>query len=153
MAPCLKQGAPWPGAIAVSGGSDSKALMILLAEWSASASRRRPVVLTVDHGLSPGSSRTALAVIKDAKRVGLAAHRLIWRGPKPRADIEAAARTARYTLMGAWCSAHRIKGLYVAHTREDQAETFLLRLARGSGLDGLAAMRTRSPYPLPGFDR
>lgn len=153
MAHCLAQGAPWPGAVAVSGGSDSKALMVLLAEWAASAKRPLPVVLTVDHGLVKGSDRTAERVVKDAKRHGLVARRLVWKARKPKSDIEAAAREARYRLMGAWCAAHGVRGLYVAHTQEDQAETFLLRLARGSGLDGLAAMRTRAPFPVPGFER
>jgi tRNA(Ile)-lysidine synthase len=153
MTRSLAQGAPWPGAVAVSGGGDSKALMLLLADWAQAASRSPPVVLTVDHGLSPGASGAAQKVIRSAKGLGLKAHKLVWKGPKPEADIEASARVARYRLMGEWCDGHRVKGLYVAHTREDQAETFLLRLARGSGLDGLAAMRTRSPYPLPGFDR
>ncbi len=53
--------------------------------------------------------------------------------------------------MGRWCRRHGVQGLYVAHSREDQAETFLLRLARGSGLDGLAAMQALAPYPVPGF--
>jgi tRNA(Ile)-lysidine synthase len=153
MARTLAQGAPWPGAVAVSGGGDSKALMLLLADWARAASRPLPVVLTVDHGLTPDSARIAQNVVQSAKHHGLEAHKLVWKGTKPEADVEAEARLARYRLMGDWCEAHRVKGLYVAHTLEDQAETFLLRLARGSGLDGLAAMRARSPFPLPGFDR
>ena len=153
MARCLAQGAPWPGAVAVSGGSDSTALMLFLAEWAGTAQRPLPTVLTVDHGLSKGSARTAAKVVRDARRHGLDGHVLAWKGRKPKSDIEAAAREARYRLMGAWCMAHGIKGLYVAHTEEDQAETFLLRLARGSGLDGLAAMRMRSPFPMPGLEK
>jgi tRNA(Ile)-lysidine synthase len=153
MARSLAQGAPWPGAVAVSGGGDSTALMLLLGEWARAASRPSPIVLGVDHGLTRESARVAQTVLESAKRSGLEAHKLVWKGAKPKADIEAAARLARYRLMGEWCEAHRIKGLYVAHTLEDQAETFLLRLARGSGLDGLSAMRTRSPFPLPGFER
>ena len=84
-------------------------------------------------------------------RLELEAHLLPWRGIKPEADLEAAAREARYRLMGDWCVAQRIEGLYLAHTLEDQAETFLLRLGRGSGLDGLAAMQAVSSYPLPGY--
>lgn len=151
MEHCFAAGAPWPAAVAVSGGGDSIALMYLLAEWAAGNDRAAPVVLTVDHGLHPDSAATARAVVKRARALGLSAHRRDWKGEKPSADIEAAARTARYALMGEWCTAHRIHGLYVAHTREDQAETFLLRLGRGSGIDGLSAMRPCAPYPAPGF--
>jgi tRNA(Ile)-lysidine synthase len=153
MARTLSQGAAWPGAVAVSGGGDSKALMLLLADWARHTFRPPPIVLTVDHGLTSNSARIAQDVVQSAKHHGLEAHKLVWKGAKPAADIEAAARLARYRLMGDWCEAHRVKGLYVAHTLEDQAETFLLRLARGSGLDGLAAMRPRSAFPVQGFDR
>ncbi len=149
---CLADGAPWPGAVAVSGGSDSLALMLLIAEWAQTASRPPPVVLTVDHGLNPQSKEVARSVVGKARHCGLKAHMLTWRGEKPAADLEAAARIARYTLMGKWCADQGLRGLYVAHTLDDQAETFLLRLARGSGLDGLSAMRSVSAYPVPGFD-
>ncbi len=144
-------GAPWPGAVAVSGGADSLALMVLLAEWACRAGKPPPVVLTVDHGLQPGSAAVARAVLESAAAAGLEAHCLLWRGAKPKSDLEAEARAARYRLMGNWCRRHGLGALYVAHTMEDQAETFLLRLARGSGLDGLAAMRTVAPFPEPGF--
>jgi tRNA(Ile)-lysidine synthase len=144
--------APWPGAVAVSGGADSLALMLLLADWARRARKALPVILSVDHGLQPGSARVVRAVLAAAKLHGLAAHRLVWRGDKPKSDLEAAARMARYGLMGKWCQRHRLGALYVAHTLEDQAETFLLRLARGSGLDGLAGMRDVAPFPVPGFE-
>lgn len=144
--------APWPGAVAVSGGGDSVALMLLLAQWAKGGSRPAPMVLTVDHGLRKDSAKEAELVRKLAREVGLKAEVLVWKGPKPEADIEAEARGARYRLMGAWCAGNRIDALYVAHTLEDQAETFLLRLARGSGLDGLAAMRPLATLPLAGFE-
>jgi tRNA(Ile)-lysidine synthase len=144
--------APWPGAIAVSGGGDSLALMHLLRDWAKTARRVPPVVLTVDHGLQSKSATNARKVLRWAKALGLKAHLLSWEGAKPEADIEAGARQARYRLMGEWCRTHGIATLYVGHTRDDQAETFLLRLARGSGLDGLAAMQAISPYPAPGFE-
>jgi tRNA(Ile)-lysidine synthase len=143
--------APWPAAIAVSGGGDSLALMHLLRDWAKTTHRKPPVVLTVDHKLQPRSAANARQVSGWAKKAGLKVHLLTWKGAKPRADIEAEARQARYRLMGDWCHKHGIAALYVGHTRDDQAETFLLRLARGSGLDGLAAMRAVSPYPLEGF--
>ncbi len=143
--------APWPGAVAVSGGGDSLALMHLLADWAKAQGHEPPVVVTVDHKLQQHSSVNAKQVLAWAKRSGLKAHALTWKGAKPKGDIEAEAREARYRLMGEWCRKRGIAALYVGHTRDDQAETFLLRLARGSGLDGLAAMRPVSSYPLPDF--
>jgi tRNA(Ile)-lysidine synthase len=143
--------APWPGAIAVSGGGDSLALMHLLADWAARRREAPPVVLTVDHGLQARSAADARQVMRWAKEAGLKAHVLRHDGAVPKADIEAAARQIRYRLMGRWCAARGIAALYVAHSRDDLAETFLLRLARGSGLDGLAAMRPIGRYPLEGF--
>ncbi|HTU00047.1 MAG TPA: tRNA lysidine(34) synthetase TilS [Rhizomicrobium sp.] len=146
-----RHAAPWPGAVAVSGGGDSLALMHLLNDWAKAQRQKPPVVLTVDHKLQPRSTANARRVVAWAKAAGLRAHVLTWVGTKPDADIEAEARQARYRLMGAWCKAKGIAALYVGHTRDDQAETFLLRLARGSGLDGLAAMRPIAAYPVEGF--
>jgi tRNA(Ile)-lysidine synthase len=138
-------------AVAVSGGGDSLALMHLLRAFAKARKRKPPVVLTVDHGLRKSSAKDARQVAAWAKQAGLAAHVLTWRGKKPNSGIEAAAREARYRLMGAWLVKNRIATLFVGHNQDDQAETFLLRLARGSGLDGLAGMRERAPWPLPGF--
>ena len=139
----------WPGAVGVSGGGDSAALMLLLGHWAKAKGLPPPTVLSVDHGLRPGSHKEAERVRKLAACAGLAAHVLSWKGAKPDSDIEAEARAARYLLMGRWCAGHRCPALYVAHTLEDQAETFLLRLGRGSGLDGLAGMQSISPLPIP----
>jgi tRNA(Ile)-lysidine synthase len=147
----MDAGAPWPGAVAVSGGGDSVALMHLLARWAGKARKSAPVVVTVDHGLREGSAADARRVLRWAKDLGLKAKVLRRTGARPTSDIEAAARAARYRLMGEWLRAQKLSALYVAHTGDDQAETFLLRLARGSGLDGLAAMRPLSPYPMAGF--
>jgi tRNA(Ile)-lysidine synthase len=136
--------------VAVSGGGDSLALMLLLADWAKAGRLAPPVVLIVDHRLRQGSPLDARKAAEWARAAGLKAHVLPWKGKKPGADIEAAAREARYRLMGEWCGRNRICALYLAHTLEDQAETFLLRLARGSGLDGLSAMRALAPYPLAG---
>ncbi len=81
------------------------------------------------------------------------AHVLTWRGAKSPSGVEAAAREARYRLMGDWLARHKIGTLLVGHTIDDQAETFLLRLARGSGLDGLSAMRAIAPWPIAGFPK
>jgi tRNA(Ile)-lysidine synthase len=138
-------------AIAVSGGGDSLALMHLLARFASAQKLPAPTVLTVDHGLRATSAADARQVARWAKAAGLKAQVLAWRGKKPKSGIEAQAREARYQLMGAWLVKHRVATLFVGHTQDDQAETFLLRLARGSGLDGLAAMRARAPWPVAGF--
>lgn len=144
--------APWPAAVAVSGGADSLALMRLLGKWAEANGHAPPTVLTVDHGLQRGSAASARKVLGWAKAAGLKAHVLSWTDPKPASNLEAEARRARYRLLGQWCKAHGVAALYVAHTRDDQAETFLLRLARGSGLDGLAAMKPIANFPEAGFE-
>lgn len=145
----LTEGARWPAAVGVSGGGDSLALMFLLADWAQAREIAPPVVLAVDHALQRGSKRVAEAVAARARRLGLSAHVLRWTDRKPLADIEGAARAARYRLMGDWCRRNDINALFVAHSMEDQAETFLLRLMRGSGVDGLAAMAPIGRYPAP----
>lgn len=141
----------WPGAVAVSGGGDSVALMYLLADWARARKLAPPAILTVDHGLAAGSRKRADDVRAQAKKLNLACEVLTWKAGKPKSDIEARAREARYRLMGEWCRANDVAFLYVAHSQDDQAETFLLRLARGSGLDGLSAMRDVAPFPLENF--
>jgi tRNA(Ile)-lysidine synthase len=144
--------APWPAAVAVSGGADSLALMHLLARWAHARALPPPIVLTVDHGLLPDSALMARKVVFWARAAGLKAVSLAWKGKKPPSDIEAAAREARYRLMRDWLESRGLKALYVAHTEDDQAETFLLRLARGSGLDGLSAMQELAAFPVPSAD-
>jgi tRNA(Ile)-lysidine synthase len=141
-----------PAAIAVSGGGDSLALMHLFAAWARNENcQPPPAVLIVDHGLREESPGEALQTAQWAKSAGLAAHVLTWRGKKPQSNIEDAARTARYGLLGSWCAAHDLHNLFLAHTEDDQIETFLLRLGRGSGIDGLSGMRAIAPLPIPGF--
>ncbi len=142
---------PWPAAVAVSGGADSLALCWLLTAWAKQGGLAPPTVLSVDHGLGAGSDDIARKVVETAQQWQLTASVLPWTGPKPRRNLEAAARDARYQLLGDWCLSHGIKGLYVGHTLEDQAETLLLRLGRGSGVDGLCAMSGLSPFPLAGY--
>jgi tRNA(Ile)-lysidine synthase len=136
-----------PCALGVSGGSDSTALMVLFADWLRQHGEdvRRCTVLTVDHGLRSSSADETRAVAAEAGQLGYRHATLRWEGPKPRAGIQAAARAARYRLMGGYMRAHGLSLLLTAHTRDDQAETLLMRLARGSGLDGLAAMAPLSP--------
>jgi tRNA(Ile)-lysidine synthase len=151
MASLEESGALWPGAVAVSGGGDSIALMHLLARWAKRAKREAPIVVTVDHGLKPQSAMEARKVSRWAKEAGLKTSMLAWKGAKPKSNIEAEARDARYRLMGEWLRKKKLAALYVAHSLDDQAETFLIRLIRGSGLDGLSAMQPVSPYPAAGF--
>lgn len=144
------QGA-WPGAVAVSGGGDSLALMHLLAAWATARRLPAPVVISVDHRLQRGSAKMAEDVLARARKAGLKAHLLSAKGPAPQSDIEAEARRRRFSLIGPWLTRHKLATLYLGHTEDDQAETFLLRLGRGSGLDGLSGMRMLAPFPLPGF--
>jgi tRNA(Ile)-lysidine synthase len=148
----VRLGAPWPAAVALSGGSDSLALMHLLADWAEARKLARPTVLIVDHGLRAGSDGDARKAAAFARKRGLPAYVLTRKGKTPKSDIEALAREARYRLMGEWLKKRGAQALYVGHTLNDQAETFLLRLGRGSGLDGLSAMRTLAPFPVPGFE-
>ncbi len=127
-------------AVAFSGGPDSLALLILAAQWAKKSKHRHVVALTVDHGLRAEAAVEARTCARMAKSLGVPHRTLRWQGPKPASGLQAAARGARYALLGAACRANQIDSLLVAHHMEDQAETFLLRLARGSGVDGLAGM-------------
>jgi tRNA(Ile)-lysidine synthase len=125
-------------ALAVSGGPDSVALMHLAARL---AQGPRLSVLTVDHGLRPESRQEADFVAGLAAQLGLPHAILTWQEPhRIAARIQERARAARYDLMADYCHTHDIPALVTAHTLDDQAETFLMRLKRGSGLDGLAAI-------------
>ncbi len=126
-------------AIAASGGADSVALAILAGDWVA-AQGGRISTLIVDHGLRAESAREAAQVATWLSRYRLRPQILPWAGPRPRQGVAAAARAARYALLEDWCAQQGVLHLLVGHHREDQAETLLLRLGRGSGLDGLAAM-------------
>ncbi len=126
-------------AVAVSGDGDSMALCLLADGW---ARRRggRVTALTVNHGLRPEAAGEARQVRRWLTRRGVAHRILPWRGPKPATGVQAAARAERYRLMTAWCRNAGVLHLLIAHHQRDQAETFLMRLARGSGADGLSAM-------------
>lgn len=126
-------------AAAVSGGRDSMALLLLADEW-ARGRGGRVTALTVDHGLRPAAASEAAQVAAWCASRGIAHAVLAWPGPRPATGIQAAARAARYRLLDQWCRAAGVLHLLVAHHAEDQVETVLMRLLRGSGPDGLAGM-------------
>lgn len=97
-------------------------------------------VLTVDHGLRPGSRDEAEKVAGWARARGFRHATLGWTGPKPQSHIQETARRIRYQLLVQWCQAHQTAALLTAHTRDDQAETVIMRLARGTGVEGLAGI-------------
>lgn len=134
--------------LAISGGPDSTALLVLAARWR-KARRRGPklVAVTVDHGLRPQARREAADVKRLARTLGLAHHTLRWNGKKPAAGLQAKARAARYGLLADAARKAGAHHVLTAHTRDDQAETVLIRLTRGSGIGGLAAMARMSPVP------
>ncbi|MFG1321647.1 tRNA lysidine(34) synthetase TilS [Xanthobacter variabilis] len=131
--------------IAVSGGPDSTALLWLAAHWRA-AQPGGPILCaaTVDHGLRPEAAAEAQGVARLCADLGVPHRTLVWEGPKPAHGLQAAARDARYRLLFAAAREVGAPAIALAHTQDDQAETVLFRLARGSGLSGLAAMRAVS---------
>ena len=128
--------------IAVSGGPDSLALLLLAAE-------ARPGMVeaaTVDHVLRDGSADEAAMVAGLCQRMNVP-HQILtanWADP-PRANIQAEARAMRYRLLGGWAQANRLPAVATAHHADDQAETMIMRLARGSGIAGLGGSRASRP--------
>jgi tRNA(Ile)-lysidine synthase len=137
--------ADWKGApaivLAVSGGPDSIALMWLAARWRRALTRGpRLIAVTVDHGLRAEAAREARDVKRLARTLDLPHRTMRWTGAKPKTGLPAAARDARYRLLARAARASGASHVLTAHTRDDQAETLLMRLVRGSGIAGLAAM-------------
>jgi tRNA(Ile)-lysidine synthase len=125
-------------ALAVSGGSDSMAMLRLAASWP--RDRIRLSVLTVDHGLRIGSAHEAWQVAAWCTGLSLPHEVLRWQGEKPVTGLQAKARMARYDLMTDWCTRNDVGWLLTAHTQDDQAETVLMRQARTRTDESLAGI-------------
>src|SRR6267143_6179329 len=131
--------------LAVSGGPDSIALMWLAARWRSTLARGpRLIAVTVDHGLRAEAAAEARDVKRLARTLDLTHRTMRWTGLKPKAGLPAAARTARYRLLAQAARTSGATHILTAHTRDDQAETLLMRMLRGSGISGLAAMARQS---------
>ncbi|MBI1364668.1 MAG: tRNA lysidine(34) synthetase TilS [Alphaproteobacteria bacterium] len=131
-------GAPRRVVLAVSGGPDSMALARLAAAAGMGA---RALAVTVDHGLRPESRAEAEQAGAWCRAAGLEHRILFWRGEKPETGVQAAARQARYRLLAGLAAREGYDAILTGHTADDQAETAFMRLARGAGPAGLAAMR------------
>jgi tRNA(Ile)-lysidine synthase len=127
--------------LAVSGGGDSMALLHLAHDWAPAGVAL--AVATVDHGLRPAAAAEAEMVARTATALGLPHATLRWRGWDGAGNLQDAARTARRGLLKEWAGEARLDAILTGHTMDDQAETVVMRLARGSGVDGLAGIAPR----------
>jgi len=136
--------------LAVSGGPDSTALLVLVARWRAALTQGPQLLaVTVDHGLRAESAREAQVAKRLARRLGIRHRTMRWIGPKPETGLQEAARAVRYRLLADAAKSAGARHILTAHTLDDQAETVLLRMARGSGPTGLAAMARETPLTVP----
>lgn len=128
--------------LAVSGGGDSMALMHLFAEWRERfpLDNSRDVVFSVDHGVRDGAADEVKMVISCAETLGFTGVPLKLEGLDQGASLQERARDARYEAIASEMKVMGLSCLLTAHTLDDQAETFLMRLRRGSGIDGLTSM-------------
>ena len=134
--------------LAVSGGPDSTALMVMAAQWRDSLETKpKLVAVTVDHGLRKESKAEAAAVARLARKLDIAHRTSRWTGRKPKTGLQEAARLTRYRLLGRAARKAGATHILTAHTLDDQGETVLIRMSRGSGLSGLGAMQRISVVP------
>lgn len=127
-------------AVAVSGGIDSLSLLLIANDW-AKNNGAKVVGITVDHQLREESENEAKYVSDLAKKFNIEHHILTWQGEKPKNNVESVARENRYRMISEFCRENEINYVLIAHHLQDQAETFFIRLFRGSGLDGLSSMK------------
>jgi len=130
--------------VAVSGGPDSTALLLMVAEWAGRRRTTRIAAATVDHGLRPESAAEAQSVADLCDGLGVPHAILRWTGAKPSTRLQERAREARYRLLAEHAWAIGADTIVTAHHADDQAETVLFRLMRGSGVAGLRGMETMS---------
>jgi len=135
----MEKFAPFSGkiAVAVSGGSDSMALALCVRRWA----EKECIAFIVDHDLRPDSAKEAVQVKMRLESLGMQAEILPWKHEMVTSRLHERAREARYALLLEACRRHGAENLLVAHHREDQAETILMRLAKGSGVEGLAGIK------------
>lgn len=125
--------------VAVSGGGDSLALLCLAVDW-ANRNGREVLAVTVDHGLRPEAAGEAAHVVALCRAAGVPCDMLTWTGWDGQGNLQDAARRARKSLIASWAARSAVTLVLTGHTQDDQAETVLMRLARGSGVDGLAGI-------------
>jgi tRNA(Ile)-lysidine synthase len=132
--------------LAVSGGPDSTALLFLAARWRRGRKHGpKLLAVTVDHGLRKEAAAEARQVARLARKLGVPHHTLHWTGAKPKSGLQAKARAMRYRLLTEAAAKAGASHILTAHTLDDQAETVLMRLLRGSGPAGLAGMGRATP--------
>lgn len=127
--------------VAVSGGSDSMGLLHLLQRHTGECPKLH--VVTIDHHLRPESGHEAKMVAEFCASLDIPHSTLDWTDWDGTGNLQDAARRARYRLMVKWAHSRQIQDIALGHTADDNAETFLLGLSRGAGLDGLSGMRRR----------
>lgn len=132
--------------LAVSGGSDSTALLVLAADWG-KAHGKRIEAASVDHGLRAEARNEAEAAGKLCGRLGIAHRILSWERQRTGPASQAEARDARHALLAGWTREREITLLALGHTRDDRIETFLMRARAGSGWRGLAGPQPCGPSP------
>jgi tRNA(Ile)-lysidine synthase len=132
-------------AVAVSGGPDSLALAYL-AKCHSIKNKITVKFYLVDHKLRPESTKEAVSVKNTLQKFGIICKVLNWKGKKPSRNIQSLAREARYSLLAKECKKNNIKYLLLGHHSNDLFENFLIRVVRGSGLNGLISFNKSVKY-------